>query len=239
MLLQNGWMLPLALTAALAGEVGSTAAGHTVFWSSLLLFAAHRFLVRERQPIGGDFRAPIGELLSIVGAQGIGQAYGRAVLFMLGTSFAGPLAALVIYAKQAFNAAGPIVTYLRRAELTQSRTDMRLSIFGQVGIGIAAGVLVFLAAARVDLSASIALLLIVWQVLEKLSANAVYSHQIGGRHGLALGSLTMVTALGLLGLAMAHGRPLLFVAAEALGYGIVLTLWYAARRQDTRIEVRP
>jgi hypothetical protein len=49
----------------------------------------------------------------------------------------------------------------------------------------------------------------------------------------------MVTALGLLGLAMAHGRPLLFVAAEALGYGIVLTLWYAARRQDTRIEVRP
>ncbi|MBN9334333.1 hypothetical protein [Devosia sp.] len=239
MALQNGWMLPLAVTASLTGEMDARTAGHAALWSTLALFAAHHLLVREKQQIGGDFRPPLIEIVSFACAQGIGQAYGRAVMFILGAAFTGPLPALVIYAKQAFNAAGPLVNYLRRIELAQSRADMKLSLSGQTAICLVAGALVALAAARLGLPLVLALTLIAWQIFEKLSANAVYAHQIAVRHRLALGSLVLVASLGLFGLAVADGQPLVFIAAETIGYAIVLILWLPARRQPFNTERRP
>ena len=239
MVLQNGWMLPLAVTASLTGEVGAAAAGHAALWSTLVLFATHRFLVRGRRPIGGDFQPPLIEIVHLACAQGIGQAYGRAVMFILGAGFTGPPPALIVYAKQAFNAAGPLVTYLRRIELTQNRTGMRLSLCGQAMICLAAGALVALATDGLGLPTILALTLIAWQLFEKLSANAVYAHQIAVRHRLALGSLILVASLGLFGLLAADGQPLVFIAAETIGYAIVLALWLPARRQPLNSGMQP
>ncbi|WP_449394617.1 hypothetical protein [Devosia riboflavina] len=229
MLLQNGWMLPLCLAAVIRGEITAELAGHAALWSAVALAAVHvAFVRRSHPPEKAKLGPPLVEILTIMGAQGIGQLYGRAVLFVLGASFTGPLPALIIYAKQAFNAAGLLVTYLRRIELMRPRVSMGLSFTGQAVIALVAGVLVALAAPNLGVAHGLVLALIAWQSLEKLSATAIYAFQLQSRHRLALLGLASVCALGLLGLALAltQTSPLLFVAFETLGYGAVLSLWF-------------
>ena len=228
MLLQNGWMLPLCLGAVLVGEVTAEMAGHAALWSSAVLAATHVLFVRSERPtMRAGFTPALIEITSIMGTQGIGQLYGRAALFVLGASFAGPLPALIIYAKQAFNAAGLLVAYLRRIELARQRTSMGLSLTGQAALALVAGILVTLAAPTLGVSHGLVLALIAWQSLEKLSATAIYAFQLQNRHRPALVGLTCVCVLGLTGLALAltQTSPLFFVAFETLGYGAVLSLW--------------
>lgn len=229
MMLQNGWTVPLAFLACLRGELDAATAGHAALWSTLLLFIVHAVFAHGRSDTGrnDDFRAPLLEILAFMAAQGLGQLYGRAVLFSLGAAFTGPVAALVIYAKQTFNAAGLVVTYLRRIELARGQKAIHLSLSGQAAIGLAAGLIVASAALRLNLSSGLVLILIAWQVLEKLSANAVYATQLKNRHDMALAALLAVVVIGIggLALAVAQGQALVFVAAEALAYCGVLLFW--------------
>lgn len=228
MLLQNIWMVPLCLVAVLRGQINAEMAGHAALWSTAVLAAAHLFPVRRRPPrLEARFGAALREIITIMVAQGLGQLYGRAVLFILGASFAGALPALLVYAKQAFNAAGLLVTYLRRIELAKRRTSMGLSLAGQSAIALVAGVLSALAASKLGVSHGLVLVTIIWQCLEKLSGTAIYAFQLDNRHRLALVGLINVCILGLVGLALARvqSSPLLFVACEALGYGMVLFFW--------------
>jgi hypothetical protein len=228
MLLQNGWMLPLAAIAALSGGIDAMAASHAALWGTLMLFAAHLALARppSRLPRRTKFRPALAELVSYMGAQGVGQLYGRTVLFALGANFAGPVAALAVYAKQTFNAAGLLTAYLRRVELAHRHPNMQLSLSGQAATALVASLLVAFAATSLGVVPGLALALLAWQVLEKLSANAVYAFQLGNRHGLALSSLLAIATLGLIGLAlsMAWGEVLIFVATETLLYCSVLLL---------------
>lgn len=235
MLLQNGWMLPLCLSAALSGDITTEMAGHAALWSTAILAAAHVLLARtDRFRAKADFGPALMEIITIMGAQGIGQLHGRAVLFVLGASFSGPLPALIIYAKQAFNAAGLLVTYLRRVELARHRTSMGLSLTGQAAVALVAGILVALAAPGLGVPHGLVLVLIAWQSLEKLSSTGIYAFQLQGRHRLALAGLVNVCVLGVAGLALALAQtsPLVFVAFETLGYGAVLLLWLQTN-QDT------
>lgn len=235
MLLQNGWMLPLCLGAVLGGDITAEMAGHAALWSTAILAAAHVLLARaDRFSAKANFGPALMEIITIMGAQGIGQLYGRAVLFVLGASFSGPLPALIIYAKQAFNAAGLLVTYLRRIELARHRTSMGLSLTGQAAIVLVAGILVALAAPGLGVSHGLVLVVIAWQSLEKLSSTGIYAFQLQGRHRLALAGLVNVCVLGVAGLALAlaQASPLVFVAFETLGYGAVLLLWLQANQDS-------
>lgn len=241
MLLQNGWMLLLCLGAVISGEITAELAGHAALWSTLVLAAAQMLFVRrDHSPATAKFGPALMEILTIMGAQGIGQLYGRAVLFVLGTSFAGPLPALTIYAKQAFNAAGLLVAYLRRIELTRPRPSMGLSVIGQAVMALLAGVFVALAAPNLGVSHGLVLALIAWQSLEKLSATVIYTFQLQSQHQLALTGLVSVCALGIAGLVLAlvQTSPLLFVAFETLGYGVVLGLWFRANQCGQAREAR-
>lgn len=234
MLLQNGWMPPLAAIATLSGGVDAVAAGHAALWGTLVLFAAHLALVRPpgHLPERAKFRPALSEIVSYMGAQGIGQLYGRAVLFALGASFTGPLPALAVYAKQAFNAAGLLTAYLRRVELAHHHPNMQLSLGGQAATALVASLLLAFAATNLGVMPGLVLALIAWQALEKLSANAVYAFQLGNRHGLAVSSLLTVAGVGLIGLALAvaWGKVLIFVATEALLYCFVLLFWLRAQQ---------
>ncbi|MBO9589018.1 hypothetical protein [Devosia sp.] len=239
MLLQNGWMLPLCFGAVLNPEISAETAGHAAFWSTVVLATAHVFLAGPYQrSTKANFGAALIEIVTVMGAQGIGQLYGRAVLFVLGASFSGPLPALIIYAKQAFNAAGLLVTYLRRVELARRRPSMGLSLTGQAAIALVSSILVALAAPMLGLPHGFVLVLIAWQSLEKLSATAVYDFQLQNRHRLALAGLCNTCVLGLAGLALALGKtaPILFVTLETLGYCVVLLLWFATNRSRRAAE---
>jgi hypothetical protein len=233
MLLQNGWMLPLCLAAVLGDGITAEITAHAALWSTVVLAAAHMVLARpDHTPATASPGPALVEIVTIMGAQGIGQLYGRAVLFVLGAYFAGPLPALIIYAKQAFNAAGLLVTYLRRIELARHGASMGLSFTGQAAVALLAGILVALAAPRLGVPHGLVLALIAWQGLEKLSSTAIYAFQLQSRHRLSMAGLTSVCVLGLLGLALAlaHMSPLLFIALETLGYGAVLSLWFWTNR---------
>ncbi len=233
MLLQNGWMGPLCLGVVFSGGADATMAGHAALWGAVALAATHLVIGRTRQSSAkSDFRPALLEILGFLGAQGVGQVYGRVVLFVLGTAFAGPVASLLVYAKQAFNAAGLVVVYLRRIELAEGRASMRLSLWGQAGIAVVASVLVALAALRLGQSPGLVLALIGWQSLEKLSTNAAYAMQLRNRYDLALVALLGVAVLGLccLWMAIAQASALVFVTVETLGYGVVLIVWWWSRR---------
>lgn len=242
MLVQNGWMLPLSLAAILTGRIEAEMAGHAALWSSLILAGTHLRFVPEarRWPQRTEIRPALAEILHLTFAQGLGQLYGRAVLFGLGAGFTGPLASLAIYAKQAFNAAGLLVTYLRRVELARRESNMRMSLFGQAAIALLASLLVAFAAARLNVPIGTVLALVAWQGLEKLAGNAVYAFQLGGWHAPALAGLLAVTGLGLFGLAtaMTQANVLVFIAAEALGYCAILVLWLMRGRLHG-LEVPP
>lgn len=233
MLLQNGWMPPLCLGAVLNCGVSAEMAGHAALWSTVVLAMAHVILAGPAQKsTQAKVRPALFEIVTIIGAQGIGQLYGRAALFVLGASFSGPLPALIIYAKQVFNAAGLLVTYLRRVELTRHQASMGLSLTGQAAIALVSSILIALAAPMLGLPHGFVLMLIAWQSLEKLSSTAVYDFQLQNRHRLALAGLCNTCVLGLAGLALALGQtaPILFVTLETLGYCVVLLLWFATNR---------
>lgn len=244
MLLQNGWMLPLSLAAVLTGTVGPETAGHAALLSALFLAATHlRFVAGTHdQTDHAKTRAALSEILPLAFAQGLSQLYGRTVLFALGAGFSGPLASLAIYAKQAFNATGVLVTYLRRLELTRGARSMRLSLSGQAVIGLIAGLLVTFAAIRLDLLAGGVLVLLAWQIFEKLSSNALYALQLGGLHASALSGLLAILGLGFPGLvtAVSTANVLVFVIAETVGYGSVLLLWlWHAQGRRPGLETPP
>ena len=243
MLLQNVWMVPLCLGAILQGAITAKAAGHAALGGTGLLAVAHVLLARPDRSLARAQLAPaLKEITTIMGAQGIGQLYGRAVLFVLGAGFSGPLPALIIYAKQAFNAAGLLVTYLRRIELAQRRTSMGISLTGQAVVALAAGVLVALAAPQLGVSHGLTLTILVWQSLEKLSATAIYAFQLDSRHRLAVTGLVNVCVLGLAGLVLSQvqSSPLPFVALETLAYGAVLFVWYQiSRSRASGADARP
>ena len=244
MLLQNGWMLPLCIGAVLNSGVSAEMAGHAALWSTVVLAVAHAILVRPAQKsTQANFGPALFEIVTIMGAQGIGQLYGRAVLFVLGASFSGPLPALIIYAKQTFNAAGLLVTYLRRVELARHRPSVGLSLTGQAVVTLVSGILIALAAPMLGVPHALVLVLIAWQSLEKLSSTAVYDFQLQNRHRLALAGLAITCVLGLAGLALALAQtsPILFVALETLGYCVVLSLWLTTNRSRRAAgrEVRP
>lgn len=245
MLLQNLWMLPLAGGAVLFGKVDAMLAGHVALWSTLVFALVHR---RARVPSAPSraqtpLKPALLEILNFMGAQGLGQLYGRATLFGIGAAFAGPLPSLLIYAKQVFNAAGLLVLYLKRVELGRGLTDMRLSLSGQAAIAVLGSVIVGLAALKLSAVMEVTLALIAWQVLEKLSATAIYIFQRDVRHDRALGGLSIVVALGLAGLAIAvnMANSLIFVAFETLGYCTVLLLLLLAyrRRLPLRVGAEP
>jgi hypothetical protein len=241
MLAQNCWMLPLCLVAVLVGGISAKAAGQAALAGSSILALAHLLFSRSDRSLAQErFGPALMEITTIIGAQGIGQLYGRTVLFVLGASFTGPLPALIIYGKQAFNAAGLLATYLRRIELARNRASMGLSLMGQAAVALVAGILVALAAPRLGVPHGLTLTIIVWQCLEKLSATTIFAFQLDSRHRLALTGLVNICILGLTGLALAraHSSPLLFVAFETLGYGAVLFLWLQTNRA-ARAGVRP
>lgn len=223
MMVQNGWMPALALAAVLT-PLEATLAGHAALWSSLALAIVHWRYVRAPVKPATKFWPALMEILRFMSAQGIGQLYGRVVLFGLGAGFSGPLPSLVVYAKQVFNAAGLVATYLRRVELARPNAGIQLSLAGQGAMALVSAVIVALAAIRLDVAGVIVLALIGWQVFEKLSANAIYLFQLRRRHDLALAGLLVVAVMGGtgLGLAMLETNALAFVAFESAGYCLVL-----------------
>lgn len=243
MLAQNCWMLPLCLFAVLDGALSAKAAGHAALGGTGVLAITHALFSRTGRSLTRTQLVPaLVEITKIMGAQGIGQLYGRTVFFILGASFTGPLPALIIYAKQAFNAAGLLATYLRRVELARNRASMGLSLTGQAVIALIAGILVAVAAPRLGVPHGVTLAIIIWQSLEKLSATAIYAFQLDSRHRPALTGLVNICILGLTGLAFARAQssPLLFVAFETLGYSGVLFLWYQINRsRASRIGAGP
>ena len=240
MLLQNLWMLPLAGGAVIFGKIDAMLASHAALWSTLVYALVHQ---RVRVP-SAPSRAPTSlkpaliEILNFMGAQGLGQLYGRATLFGIGAVFTGPIPSLLIYAKQVFNAAGLLVFYLKRIELGRGLATMRLSLSGQAAIAVLGSIIVGLAAAKLGVVPEIVLALIAWQVLEKLSATAIYIFQRDVRHDRALSGLAVVTALGLAGLALAvvMANALAFVAFETLGYCAVLLLLLMAYRRPLPMD---
>ncbi|MDV3253208.1 hypothetical protein DevBK_17860 [Devosia sp. BK] len=244
MLAQNGWMITLAAVVLVRGEIDPTVAGLSALFGTALYALVHgrtKGAPLEKSRRFADIRPALMDLLALMAAQGLGQIYGRAVLFALGALFSGPVAALAIYAKQVFNAAGILLLYLRRLELKTARPNMRLSLFGQAGIAVIGSVATVLAASRLDVAAPLILALLGWQVIEKLSATGVYALQLLGRHDVAFRSFGTVMVFGALGLALAAASNAVigFVAFETLGYGAALLFW-AASRQSTRLpgEVR-
>ncbi|KKB75921.1 hypothetical protein VW35_19435 [Devosia soli] len=243
MLLQNLWMLPLAASAVLWGTIDAVIAGQCALWSSLIYAAVHlRFRRRSRLTSLSAARDSLREICSLMAANGIGQIYGRMVLFVLGSSFAGPTAALIVYGKQLFNASGIVVAYLRRAEL-QRGTDrsMRLSLWGQGIIALGGSMLLALMAFRLGLSPLPLLAIIAWQIGEKLSSTAVYSFQVVDRHDLGLAGLGAVVVLGSAGLILATGtdQPLIFVGSETCAFALVLSLWMLAHRRRSVLGAAP
>jgi hypothetical protein len=238
MLLQNSWMLPLAATAVFFGPPDAIIAGHCMLWSSLIYAGFHWLAARtdarwEREKPA--IREPLREILNFMAANGIGQVYGRAVLFVLGAGPASPAMSLIVYAKQLFNASGLVLAYLRRLELRLqgSAPSMQLSLWGQFAIGIIASVIIAVAAQRVGLPPAFLLLVIVWQLAERLSSTSIYAFQIGGRHDLAYIGLLLVVALGSAGLtlATANQMPSVFLVGELLGFAAVLALWASSTRK--------
>ena len=241
MLVQNLWMLPLAGGAVIFGKVDAMLAGHVALWSTLVFALIH---LRARVTSGPSrvqtpLKPALLEVLNVMGAQGLGQLYGRATLFGIGAAFSGPIPSLLIYAKQVFNAAGLLVLYLKRVELGRGLADMRLSLSGQAAIAVLGSVIVALAAAKLGVAPELAMALIAWQVLEKLSATAIYFFQRDVRHDWAWGALTVVVALGLVGLAIAvtSTNALIFVAFETLGYCTVLILLLLTYRRHLPLRV--
>lgn len=231
--LQNLWMVPLAACTLAFGSIDALAAGHCALWSSLVLALGHWRLGTRERPRFQFTSSALADLGGIVAAQGLGQIYGRFILFVLGTAFAGALASLLVYAKQFFNAAGLVTAYLRRLELRRSGAPtMRLSLSGQGVVLVAGSVLIAFAAWRLGVPAWALLAVLAWQVLEKLSANAVYSFQLMNRHDLAFAGLLTVIALGLagLGLAVTKDAVMIFLAGEALAFCAVLALWLGRDR---------
>jgi hypothetical protein len=231
MLLQNSWMLPLAATAVFFGPPDAIIAGHCMLWSSLIYAGFHWLAARtdarwEREKPA--IREPLREILNFMAANGIGQVYGRAVLFVLGAGPGSAATSLIVYAKQLFNASGLVLAYLRRLELRHgSPPSMQLSLWGQFAIGIIASVIITVAAQRVGLPPTFLLLVIVWQMAERLSSTSIYAFQIGGRHDLAYIGLLLVVALGStgLGLATASQMPAVFLVGELIGFAAVLAIW--------------
>ena len=234
MLLQNLWMLPLAAVAVGIGKVDAQAAGHCALWSSAVYSAVHfRIHPPMRWAPISSVGAPLREICHLMAANGIGQLYGRGVLFVIGTSFAGPVASLVVYAKQLFNASGIVVGYLRRVELQDQGTpSMRLSLLGQAVITIVGSVILALAAQRLAIAPTILAAVILWQVAEKLSSTEIYSFQTVDRHNLAFAGLMTVVALGSAGLLVATLTGALegFLAGETLAFALVLLLWAINQR---------
>lgn len=233
MLAQNGWMIALAAATLLWGRLDPMSAGAAAVLGTLPYTLLHwgRQGARMRTLDWQQTRPALTDLLALVCAQGFGQAYGRTVLFLMGTLFSGPVAVLAIYAKQVFNAAGVMLLYLRRLELRAQRPAMQLSLIGQAGIALIGSIAVVLAAARLGAPATVIFVLISWQVIEKLSASSVYALQLSSRHDLAFAGLFAVTIAGAAGMALAAASSavLAFVALETLGYAAVLVLWAMSR----------
>jgi len=234
MLAQNGWMITLAAATLPLGGLDPMPAGAAAVLGTVPYTLLHwgRQGARIRTLDWQQTRPALTDLLALVCAQGFGQAYGRTVLFLMGTLFSGPVAALAIYAKQVFNAAGVMLLYLRRLELRAQRPAMQLSVIGQAGITLVGSIAVALAAARLGVPATVIFALISWQVIEKLSATSVYALQLSSRHDLAFTGLLAVTIAGAMGMALAaatSGAVLAFVALETLGYAAVLVLWAMSR----------
>lgn len=240
MFLQNGWMIALALVAISRGPVDATTAGHAALWSSLAYALCHHVFARPRPRQGAptSVRPALGELLRLMAAQGLGQFYGRFTLFALGAWFTGTVPALAIFSKQAFNATGLLVSLLRRIELRRPIATMRLSLAGQSVTAVLGAVVLALATIRLDAGTQLFFVLLGWQLLEKLSATAIYADQTHNRHKAAFAALTLVMACGAAGLgcAVVSNTPLPFIWLEALGYAAALTLWL--RRNHHAVPLR-
>jgi hypothetical protein len=214
MFLQNVWMIPLALSAIGTGPPDATAAGHAALWSSLAYALCHRILARPSRRQGAPaLRPALAELLRLMALHGLAQLYGRFTLFALGAWFSGTLPALAIFAKQAFNASGLLVSLLRRIELRRPIATMRLSLAGQSAAALFGAAMLGLATIRIEAGMELFFVLLGWQLLEKLSATAVYADQTHNRHKPAFSALTLVVACGAAGLWLAarSNTPLPFV----------------------------
>lgn len=227
MLAQNGWMIILALSAVLFGRLDGLLAGLAVFLGTIPYALLHRGQpglrsVAPTQSIIGAMK----DLLALMLTQGLGQIYGRATLFALGT-LTGPTATLAIYAKQVFNAGGLLLQYLRRVELRTGHADMRLSLSGQAVLVIVGGAVVGVAAARLDLGLGILATLIIWQVAEKISVTGVYAMQLSNRHASAMSALVIVIMCGIAGMSLSYmiGSPLPYIASEVVGFGASVLCW--------------
>lgn len=229
MLAQNGWMAALAVAALSFGRLDAQLAAIAAVAGTVPYALLHRSrpVARLTEPRHGDGqRRALADLVALILAQGMGQFYGRAVLFGVGSLFAGPVAALTIYAKQVFNAAGLLLLYLRRLELRAERAGMTLSLLGQAGIAAFGSIAVAMAAAQLAVPAMVAALLLLWQGLEKLFATTGYALQLAGRHDLAFAGLGALMLAGTTGMALAFGADnvLLFVALESMGLAAAMLL---------------
>jgi hypothetical protein len=187
--LGSGWMLVLCALGLLDTRVDAHAAGIAAVIGSLIM-ALVRLLLASPGEILAAFpirtharRTAVFLIWQYLATFGMGQIYGRAILFAVASTFSGPVPALVLYAKQVFNAGGFAVAYVRRDEASQGHgapfqlADLRRSVLMQAGLALPCGLIVIAAGASANVAIGAIAAIISWQVLERLFSNASYALQ--------------------------------------------------------------
>lgn len=253
MALGNAWLVTLAGAALATGGMDGQRAGLAALAGSVILCLVRVILLRADDRANPPWQASHyrPEAFSLIwhylAVYGCGQIYGRATLFLVGALFTGPLPALLLYAKQVFNAAGLLVNYLRRVEAaTRSKAaafalaDVGTSLKAQSILAIPCAVVVVLASIAAPMPVWMTCALLGWQVLERMFSNANYVLQRLDRHGMALTSYAVLAALGSLGLVLGAGLGSVvpFMLVECIAFLVALGAFVAQVWRSPSVALR-
>lgn len=192
---------------------------------------------------------PLLHIVSYLGTYGIGQVYGRLSLALLGGWFIGATAAFAIYAKQTMNAVGILNALIRRVELSRdinlkrrlTLADFKWSLGLQAAAALAISAMLLIAAHFAGVAPMVALAIIIWQILEKVSSNQAFLLQVMGRPAQAYTMLIMVCLVGLGGL-YAGGfwfhDVLVYTSIESVAFIACALCWiWAWQRRGTQTSI--
>lgn len=239
----NAWLIITGAIGLVYGRVDASIVAAGVASGSFISLVG-RWMTRGSSLPRTRMQSPraIMHILSFLGTYGIGQVYGRLSLALLGGWFSGEVAAFAIYAKQTMNAVGILNALVRRVELSrdvQLQRDLTLLDFkwslgvqALAGMAIAGGLLV--AAYFAGVVFGVALAIVMWQLLEKVSSNQAFLLQMMRRSGQAYAMLIMVCVVGMVGLyagAFWIGNVLFYTELETIAFLICACGWVWAYRR--------
>lgn len=210
--LGSAWMVILCVLVLALRQIDAEIAGMAALAGSIVLCGV-RLLIRrpdELLPASAALmkseHAAHGLIWHYMATFGLGQIYGRFVQFVIGATFAGPLPALVLYAKQLFNIGGLMVNFARRAEAARNKEtafhpgQIRQSLLTQALMLLPCAAVVFVMGLNLDLTFWAIAGVLIWQMLERCFTQSQYILQRLDRHREALGIMALLFVLGGAGL---------------------------------------